>query len=112
MVWKVLSLSISTSFTTSTFEEPEIYSGKLKGLRPNMTSYGVAPVPTFQEVLWDHSTHDKSFPHKLGQRWTKARKYCSMMRFKTSVWPSVWGDRKSSSSKAFHLSEKVLARIC
>ena len=33
------------------FEDPVMYSGKVNGLRSNVTSYGVLPIPVFHEVL-------------------------------------------------------------
>lgn len=43
------------------------------------------------EVLQDHSTQFKNFPNEKGFLCTKAWRYSSMMRFKTSVCQSVCG---------------------
>lgn len=91
MAWKISSLLVNMSSTTLRLEDPAIYSGKLKGLRPKVISYGVVPMAAFQEVLWDHSAHGRSLPHAPGQRWTNACKYYSITRLRTLVWPSLCG---------------------
>ena len=71
MSWKVSSLSFNMSSTASNLDDPAIYSGKLNGLCPKVISYGVDPIATFQEVLWDHSTQRSSLPHVRGLQCTK-----------------------------------------
>lgn len=92
MTWNVSLRLTNMSSTTSTFEVPVMYPGKWNGLRPKVISYSVEPVPTFHEVLWDHSTQSSNLSQELGWRWTKAQRYCSITQFRTSVWLSlcVW----------------------
>lgn len=79
------------SSTTLVFEVPTIYCGMLRGLFPKVISYGETPEPECMEVLQDHSTQFRNFPNEKGFLCTKAWRYSSMMRFKTSVCQSVCG---------------------